>query len=99
MGRYGVYNGWYDPMVTRYTGPIVTRCIGGLFQLPEVKISWEKKSMKKFSDLNIIHFLMNFFRQTGYQGTRRNGGLYQDSVIKWAGKKCVWLVRIGMGLV
>ena len=46
MGRYGVCNGWYGPMVTRYTGPMVTRCIGGLFQLPEVEMSRGKKSKK-----------------------------------------------------
>ena len=44
MGRYGVN---YDPMVTRYTGPMVTRCIGGLSQLPEVKMSWGKKIKEK----------------------------------------------------
>ena len=73
MGRYGVYKGCYGYMVTRYTGPMVARCIGGLFQLPEVKISFGKKSMKKFSNLNIIHFLMNFFRQTGPMVTRAPG--------------------------
>ena len=61
MGSYGVN---YDPMVTRYTGLMVTRCIGGLSQLPEVKMSWEKKSKKKVN-LNNINFLMNFFRHTG----------------------------------
>ena len=40
-------------MVTRYTGPMVTRCIGGLYQLPVVQMSWGKKSKKKFSNLNI----------------------------------------------
>ena len=56
MGRYGVYNGWYGPMVTRYTGPMVTRYIGGLSQLPDVKMSCGKKSSKKLSNPNIIPF-------------------------------------------
>ena len=73
MGRYGVYNDWYGPMVTRYTGPMVTRCIGGLSQLPDVKMSWGKKSSKKLSNLNIIHFLINFFIQTGPMVTRAPG--------------------------
>ena len=42
MGRYGVNSGWYDPMVTRYTGPMVTMCIGGLSELPEVEMSLGK---------------------------------------------------------
>ena len=65
MGRYGVNNGWYGPMVTRYTGPMVTRCIGGLSQLPEVKMSWGKKSEKKLSVLTKFSFLVNFIRHTG----------------------------------
>ena len=67
MVRYGVN---YDPMVTRYTGPMVTRCIGRLSQLPEVKMSWVKKSKKKLSNLNNTNFLINFFRQTGSIVTR-----------------------------
>ena len=70
MGRYGVN---YDPMVTRYTGPMVTRCIGGLSQLPEVKMSWENNLKKKLSNLNNINFLINFFRQTGSMVTREPG--------------------------
>ena len=42
----------YDPMVTRYTGPMVTRCFGGLSQLPEVQMSFGKKYKKKLSNLN-----------------------------------------------
>ena len=55
MGRYGVYNGWYGPMVTRYTGPMVTRYIGGLSQLPEVKVGkdWYFGLCEYYSKLQI----------------------------------------------
>ena len=55
MGRYGVFNSWYGLMVTMYTGPMVTRCICVLSQLPEVQMSWGKKYKKKLSNLNIEH--------------------------------------------
>ena len=65
MDRYGVN---YDPMVTRYTGPMVTRYIGWLSQLPGVKMSWGKKSKKKLSNLNNIHFLVPWL--PGHQAHR-----------------------------
>ena len=74
MGRYGVNNSWY--------GPMVTSCIGGLSQLPEVKMSWRKKSKKKLSNLNNIHFFIIFFRQSGPMVTRHIGGVSQDLVVK-----------------
>ena len=46
MSWYGVYMGWYGPMVTRYIGPMVTRYIGGLSQFPEVKLDVKKISEK-----------------------------------------------------
>ena len=52
-------------MVTRYTGHMVARCIGGLSQLPEVQMSGGKKSKKKLSNLTI--------RQTGLMVTRAPG--------------------------
>ena len=58
MGRYGVYNGWYGPMVTRYTGPMVTRYIGGLSHLPEVKIRRGKKSKNKLESLEVTIYII-----------------------------------------
>ena len=52
-------------MVTRYTGPMVTRYTGGLSQLPVIEMSWEKKSKKKHSVISNFRFLINIIRHTG----------------------------------
>ena len=44
---------------------MVTRCIGSLFQLPVVEMSWGKKSKKKPSVLTNFYFLVNFIRHIG----------------------------------
>merc|ERR1712155_304701 len=76
-------------MVTMFT--MVTRCTGGLSQLPVVEMSWGKKSKKKTSLPTNFHVLVNFIRHTGpmvTMVTRCTGNLSQLPGVKmnW-GKK------------
>ena len=66
---------WYDDMVTGYTGPMVTRHIGGLSQLPVDEMSWGKNSKKKPIILN------NFLFSGQFHQTRRSHGHHGHHMI------------------
>ena len=62
--------------------------IGGLSQLPVVKMSWGKKSKKQSSVYNTFCFLVNFIRHAGPMvtlvttGHKYTGGLFQLPVVE-----------------
>ena len=70
MGMYGVQIG---PMVTSALVPWSPGVLVGYLSFQRLKLAGGKNLKKKLSNLNISHFLINFFRLTGPMFTNASG--------------------------